>query len=136
MLRRRIGFAPALAFTAAPLALAACSQQPAKPPPPVSPAAEAIGPAQDCLSLVQFSNTRIRDDWTIDFIGGAGNRVWRVTLPNRCSGLKSADSFTYATSLSQLCRNDIVYPLNRVGGGFQRGAGCGLAPFTPVKLTQ
>lgn len=129
-------FRSRLVFASAPLLLAACSQQEAKPPPPVSPAAEAIGPAQNCLPLAQFSSTRIRDDWTIDFIGGAGNRVWRVTLPNRCSGLKSADSFTYATSLSQLCRNDIVYPLNRVGGGFQRGGGCGLAPFTPVKLAQ
>ncbi|MDF2637440.1 MAG: hypothetical protein K0R64_424 [Novosphingobium lindaniclasticum] len=119
-----------------PLALAACSDREPSPPPPPSPAAEALGSAQDCLPLTQFSSTRIRDDWTIDFIGGAGNRVWRVTLPNRCPGLKSADSFTYATSLSQLCRQDIIYPLNRVGSGFQRGAGCGLAPFMPVKLTQ
>lgn len=119
-----------------PLLLAACSQQEAKPPPPVSPAAEAIGPAQNCLPLAQFSSTRIRDDWTIDFIGGAGNRVWRVTLPNRCPGLRAADSFTYATSLSQLCRQDIIYPLVRMGSGFQRGAGCGLAPFTPVRLVQ
>ncbi len=118
------------------LALAACSDHEPSPPPPASPAAEATGSAQDCLPLTQFSSTRIRDDWTIDFIGGAGNRVWRVTLPNRCSGLKSADSFTYATSLSQLCQQDIIYPLNRVGGGFQRGGGCGLAPFTPVKINQ
>ncbi|MPS67804.1 MAG: hypothetical protein E2586_04820 [Novosphingobium sp.] len=133
MLRRHIAFVP---FAPAVLLASACSQQEAKPPPPASPAAQVIGAAQDCLPLAQFSNTRIRDDWTIDFIGGAGNRVWRVTLPNRCSGLKSADSFTYATSLSQLCRNDIIYPLNRVGNGFQRGGGCGLAPFTPVKLEQ
>ncbi|WP_454796277.1 hypothetical protein [Novosphingobium lindaniclasticum] len=133
MLRRHIALVP---FAPAVLLASACSQQEAKPPPPASPAAQAIGAAQDCLPLAQFSNTRIRDDWTIDFIGGAGNRVWRVTLPNRCSGLKSAESFTYATSLSQLCRNDIIYPLNRVGNGFQRGGGCGLAPFTPVKLEQ
>ncbi|WP_395328771.1 hypothetical protein WBP06_13740 [Novosphingobium sp. BL-8H] len=130
MLRRHI------ALAIAPLALTACSDQEAKPPPPVSPAAEAIGPAQDCLPLSQFSNTRIRDDWTIDFMSGTGNRVWRVTLPNRCSGLRSADSFTYGTSLSQLCRQDIIYPLMRVGSGFQRGGGCGLAPFVPVKLAQ
>ncbi|MFC0683406.1 hypothetical protein [Novosphingobium clariflavum] len=124
------------ALLLSPLALAACSDHEPAAPPAVSPAAEAIGPAQDCLPLSQFSNTRIRDDRTIDFIGGAGNRVWRVTLPNRCSGLRSADSFTYETSLSQLCRQDIIYPLVRVGTGFQRGGGCGLAPFTPVKLKQ
>ena len=59
-----------------------------------------------------------------------------MTLPNRCSGLKSADTFTYETSLSQLCRQDIIYPLNRYGNDFQRGPGCGLAPFVPVKLAQ
>jgi hypothetical protein len=124
------------ALLLSPLALAACSDHEPAAPPVVSPAAETIGPAQDCLPLTQFSNTRIRDDWTIDFIGGAGNRVWRVSLPNRCSGLRSADSFTYSTSLSQLCRQDIIYPLVRVGNGFQRGGGCGLAPFVPVKLAQ
>jgi hypothetical protein len=116
------------------LMTAACTQGESRETPAPSPAAEAIGEPRDCLPLTQFSNTRIRDDNTIDFIGGAGNRVWRVTLPNRCSGLKSADSLTYETSLSQLCRQDIIYPLNRYGNDFQRGPGCGLAPFVPVKL--
>jgi hypothetical protein len=116
------------------LLTAACTQGESRETPAPSPAAEAIGEPRDCLPLTQFSNTRIRDDNTIDFIGGAGNRVWRVTLPNRCSGLKSADSLTYETSLSQLCRQDIIYPLNRYGNDFQRGPGCGLAPFVPVKL--
>jgi hypothetical protein len=116
------------------LLTAACTQGESRESPAPSPAAEAIGEPRDCLPLTQFSNTRIRDDNTIDFIGGAGNRVWRVTLPNRCSGLKSADSLTYETSLSQLCRQDIIYPLNRYGNDFQRGPGCGLAPFVPVKL--
>ncbi|TCM18941.1 hypothetical protein EDF56_104476 [Novosphingobium sp. PhB165] len=127
MVRRNV------AFALMPLTLMACTKQEPQTPPPVSPAAEVVGPAQDCLPLSQFSNTNIRDDWTIDFIG-AGNRVWRVTLPNRCPGLRSAGTFTYSTSLSQLCRQDIIFPLNRVGSGFQRGAGCGLAPFTPVRL--
>lgn len=118
------------------LVTAACTQGETRETPAPSPAAEAIGEQRDCLPLTQFSNTRIRDDNTIDFIGGAGNKVWRVTLPNRCSGLKSADTFTYETSLSQLCRQDIIYPLNRYGNDFQRGPGCGLAPFVPVKLAQ
>jgi hypothetical protein len=118
------------------LMTAACTQGETRETPAPSPAAEAIGEPRDCLPLTQFSNTRIRDDNTIDFIGGAGNRVWRVTLPNRCSGLKAADTFTYETSLSQLCRQDIIYPLNRYGNDFQRGPGCGLAPFVPVKLAE
>lgn len=123
-----------LSLPLAPLALAACTGEEPREMPPVSPAAEVIGEARDCLPLTQFSNTRIRDDRTIDFIGGAGNKVWRVTLPNRCSGLKSADTFSYKTSLSQLCRTDIIYPLHQTGGRYERGAGCGMGPFVPVKL--
>jgi hypothetical protein len=118
------------------LALAACTQGETRETPAPSPAAQAIGEARDCLPLTQFSNTRIRDDRTIDFIGGAGNKVWRVTLPNRCSGLKAADTFSYETSLSQLCRQDIIYPLQQYGGGFQRMGGCGMGPFVPVKLAE
>lgn len=124
-----------LSMSLAPLALAACTQEEPREAPPVSPAAEVIGETRDCLPLTQFSNTRIRDDWTIDFMG-AGDKVWRVTLPNRCIGLKSADTFTYKTSLSQLCRTDIVYPLHQIGGSFDRGAGCGMGPFVPVKLAR
>ncbi len=123
-----------LPISLAPFVLMGCTPEEARQAPPVSPAAEVIGEARDCLSLTQFSNTRIRDDWTIDFIGGAGNNVWRVTLPNRCSGLKSADKFTYETSLTQLCRTDIIYPLQQYGSSLQRGAGCGMGPFVPVKL--
>jgi hypothetical protein len=124
-----------------PLVMGACTSDADNPPrsaaaSAATPAAEAIGPALDCLPLTQFNNSRIRDDRTIDFIGGAGNKVWRVTLPNRCAGLKAANAFTYETSLSQLCKLDIIYPLNQFGNTLQRGPGCGLAPFVPVKLTQ
>ena len=119
---------------AAPMALAACTQGEPANAPPVTPAAVAVGPAQDCLPITQYSTTRIRDDRTIDFIGGVGNKVWRVTLPNRCSGLKSADTFTFETSLSRLCKQDIIYPLHQYGNNLQRGAGCGMGEFVPVKL--
>ena len=125
-----------IALLAVPLALAACTQRPPGEAPAVEPAAEAIGAAQDCLPLTQFSSSQIRDDWTIDFIGGAGNRVWRVTLPNRCNGLKAADKFTFETSLTQLCKQDIIYPLNQYGSSLQRSAGCGMGEFVPVKLVR
>ncbi|WP_240339283.1 hypothetical protein [Novosphingobium sp. BW1] len=118
----------------APLALAACTQGETRPLSPPEPAAEVIGEARDCLPLNSFSTTEIRDDYTIDFMSAGRRNVWRVTLPNRCSGLRAADTFTYETSLTRLCRNDIIYPLQRIGNGFQRAGGCGLAPFVPVKL--
>ena len=119
----------------APLALAACTQgEPRKVPPP-SPAAEVIGEARDCLPITQFSSTKIRDDRTIDFMGGA-SKVWRVTLPSSCPGLKSDDAFTYETSLSQLCSTDIIYPLRHYGNTYERGPGCGMGQFVPVKLVK
>jgi len=117
----------------APVALAACSQERPKERPVVAPAAKVIGEARNCIPLTQIRNTRIRDDWTIDF-EGVGKTVWRNTLPNRCSGLKSEDKFTYETSLSQLCNTDIIYVLHNYGGQIQRGAGCGLGMFVPVEL--
>ncbi|PNU05918.1 hypothetical protein [Novosphingobium guangzhouense] len=124
----------ALLFSA--LTLAACSQEGPGETPAPQPAAEVTGAAVDCLTVNRFNTTRIRDDNTIDFIGGAGGQVWRVTLPNRCNGLKSAGTFTYETSLSQLCRQDIIYPLQQIGGGWQRMGGCGMGPFVPVKLAK
>lgn len=117
----------------AALSLAACSTEPPAERPPVAPAAKVTGPAESCIPLAQARETRIRDDWTIDFIRD-GKRAWRNTLPQRCSGLKSNDAFTYATSLSQLCNVDIIYVLENRGGDLQRGAGCGLGPFVPVEL--
>ncbi|CDO35631.1 hypothetical protein [Novosphingobium sp. KN65.2] len=124
----------ALSIAVLPLALAACAKTAPGEAPPASPAAEVIGKAVSCLPLTSYSTTRIRDDWTIDFIGGAGSKVWRVTLPQRCAGLKSADSFSFETSLTQLCRNDIIYPIRQYGGQYQRQGACGLSDFVPVKL--
>ena len=124
---------PVMLFALAPLALAACSSEPPAERPPVGPAAAVTGPPQSCIPLTSARETRIRDDWTIDFIA-SGRRAWRNTLPQRCSGLKSADAFTYKTSLSQLCSTDIIYVLERTGGELSRGAGCGLGQFVPVEL--
>jgi hypothetical protein len=122
-----------LIIAAAPMMLSACSQERPRERPAVAPAAAIAGEAQSCIPLTQISSTRIRDDWTIDFIGH-GDRVWRNTLPNRCPGLKSDDAFTYSTSLSQLCSTDIIHVLRTIGGRPERGAGCGLGPFVPVRL--
>jgi len=117
-----------------PLALSACTDERPAERPAVSPAAKIVGEAQDCIPISAISSTRIRDDWTIDFIRGAGNKAWRNTLPNRCNGLKSEDAFGYKTSLTQLCSTDIIHVLYRSGGQLQRGAGCGLGKFVPVEL--
>lgn len=99
--------------------------------PAVAPAATVIGVAERCIPLERLRETRIRDDWTIDFI--AADRTWRNTLTSRCSGLKSNDAFSYETSLSELCTTDIVYVLE-TAGGLHRGPACGLGQFVPVTL--
>lgn len=114
------------------MAIAACAQQPPRERPAVAPAALIAGEPVSCISLSQVRETRIRDDWTIDFIRD-GRRAWRNTLPYRCSGLQVNDGFTYETSLSQLCSTDIVYVLE-TAGGLHRGPACGLGRFVPVEL--
>lgn len=101
----------------------------------MSPAATVVDGtgALDCVPLSQVREIRVRDDWTIDFIGG-GADVWRNSLPRRCAGLESSGAVTYETSLSQLCDTEMVYVLRQVGGHLQRGTGCGLGKFVPVRL--
>ncbi len=120
----------ALLLALVPLALAAAEDN--RPAP--KPEGDVVGAPVSCVPLAQVRETRIRDDWTIDFVG-SGNRVWRNALTSRCSGLKSNDGITYETSLSQLCNTDIVYVLE-TAGGIHRGPSCSLGQFVPVRLKQ
>lgn len=114
------------------LAAASCSNAGPAQRSPVAPAAAVVGSPQSCIPLARVRESKVRDDWTIDFIA-SGGRVWRNTLTGRCPGLRSENAFTYETSLSQLCSTDIIYVL-RTTPGLQRGAGCGLGQFVPVRL--
>ncbi|WP_179505744.1 MULTISPECIES: hypothetical protein [unclassified Sphingomonas] len=98
---------------------------------PKTPAATPIGPAQSCIPLGQISESRVRDDWTIDF--RVGTRWYRNVLPQRCSGLGFQQTFGYATSQAQLCSVDIITVLQTGAGGGPRGS-CGLGQFQPVTL--
>lgn len=97
--------------------------------PPVTPA----GPPRTCLSLASIEETLVRSDRVIDF-RTIGRRLYRVTLPQRCPGLGSERRFGYATSIGQLCAQDLITVL--YVSGPSRGASCGLAPFQPVTLTR
>lgn len=91
------------------------------------------GVTLDCLPIAGIRESRVRDDWTIDFLGGNGE-VWRNTLPRRCAGMRSSGAISYETSISRLCRTDQVHVLRQVGGRLQRGVGCSLGSFVPVRL--
>lgn len=99
------------------------------------PAATPIGKAVTCIPIVQIRESRVRDDWTIDF-RMSGDTWYRNVLPNRCSNLGFERSFSYSTSLPQLCNVDII-TVFRNGGGPQGPLGsCGLGEFQPVKLAK
>lgn len=97
------------------------------------PPARVTGQPVSCIRLAQFSDSRIRDDHTIDFLRNS-RQGWRNTLPQRCSGLRSANAFTYKVSTGELCSVDIITVLDNVGGGLQRGGSCGLGQFVPIEL--
>ncbi len=84
-----------------------------------------------CLQTSTIQDTRVIDDQNIVFKTN-GNRFYNNHLPHRCSGLKSANKFSYTTSLSVLCNVDIITVLENFGGSMARGAGCGLGEFTPI----
>lgn len=111
--------------------LAFADDAPAKPS--RVPPAEVIGEPVSCINIAQIRGSQVRDNQTIDFMM-AGGKVYRNELPQQCGNLGFDRSFTYSTSLTQLCNVDIITVLQNVGGGLQRGASCGLGQFTPVKL--
>lgn len=95
------------------------------------PAAEATGPAVNCIPLQSVRETKVRSDKVIDFIG-SGGKVWRNELPYSCSGLNSSRRFLHKTSINQYCSVDTITVLYDPPMG--RGATCGLGKFQPVKL--
>ncbi len=91
-------------------------------------AAPVPGTAKSCLALAQIKRTRVVDGQTIDFILRDGS-VWRSTLPGgQCPQLAFERAFSYSTSMSQLCKQDIITVLQNMGG-LMRGASCGLGEF-------
>jgi len=92
--------------------------------------ARLAGPTRSCIPIQQIRNSRVLGDRVIDF-EMRGGEVYRVVIPQGCPQLGFEQRFTYATSLSQLCQQDIITVLQ--GPGLMRGASCGLAPFQPIE---
>ena len=97
------------------------------PPAPVV----VTGPAMDCVLLQNIRETKVIDDRTIDFHMRDG-KVFRNALPYSCPQLGFERSFSYSTSISQLCSVDTITVLQQ-GGGIRPGASCGLGKFTPIE---
>lgn len=113
------------------LAAASVWMQPALADDAAPQAAEEAKPAQNCVNLAMIRNTRVIDDKTIVF-QMRGSKLYRNDLPNSCPRLGFNNSFTYSTSITQLCNVDIITVLENFGGRLQRGAACGLGKFQPI----
>jgi hypothetical protein len=94
-----------------------------------------VGAAKSCVPIRSIRSTAVVDDSTIDF-KMVGGKTLRNHLPLSCPGLKFQDSFSYRTSLSQLCNVDVIRVVQNYGGGLQEGAACGLGKFQPVEVVK
>ena len=92
--------------------------------------AKAVGASQDCVRRSDISNTRIRDEKTIDFVM-RGQQVYRNVLPYSCSGLATYDSFSYSTATDRLCSVDTITVRTTDGSP---GPTCGLGKFQRIEL--
>ncbi len=86
---------------------------------------------ENCISRSAIRRTEIIDDRTIIF-HMSQQKIYVNQLPNRCSGLRSARTFGYRTTGSQLCNVDTIKVVRSLGGNPDIGPSCGLGKFRPV----
>ena len=92
--------------------------------------AKPLGAPQDCIRRSDITHTRIRNDKVIDFVV-RGKQVYRNELPHSCSGLATADRFSYAPVTGQLCSVETITVITTDGSP---GPTCGLGKFQLVEL--
>lgn len=91
--------------------------------------ARLAGEARTCVPINQLRRSIVRSDRVIDW-EVSGRQMYRTVLAQSCPQLGFEQRFTYSTSLTQLCAQDIITVLQ--GPSIQPGASCGLAPFQPI----
>jgi len=69
---------------------------------------EENGQVEMCVPLRQIDDSRIIDDKTIVLRMLGASPYRRIDLAHECPGLAAADTFSSATSISQLCRQDVL----------------------------
>jgi hypothetical protein len=119
----------AAALVGTGLALAACTAETGRSSRAAAPAVTIAGEPINCIQTSRIRNTRVQDDYTIDF-ELSGGEVYRNTLPRRCPQLGFEERFSHSSTTGQLCSVDTVTVLHSDGA---RGAGCGLGQFVPVR---
>lgn len=95
---------------------------------------ELIGGTEKCISLTRLRSTDIVDDRNILFYMRGGD-IYLNQLPNRCSGLRMSDSFSYRPTGNRLCNVDSIRTLQDAGPGglgMRSGVACGLGDFRAI----
>ena len=93
---------------------------------------EKIGEPINCIQLTRIRSSDVIDNRTIDF-KMRGSKIYRNTLPRKCSRLGFEEAFSYRTSLNKLCNVDIIRVLDRTGPGIRETTACGLGKFQEIK---
>ena len=86
---------------------------------------EPTGESRQCLPLIQIDRSDVVDDQNILF-HMRGGKTYLNTLPYRCPRLGFEESFSYRTSINQLCNVDIITVFDPTGF---HGPSCGLGTF-------
>jgi len=95
--------------------------------------ADEYGEPQQCISLTHLDRTDIVDDRNILFYM-RGKDIYLNQLPNRCSGLRMADGFSYRRTVNQLCNIDLIRPFR--SWDMRGGISCGLGTFKLITEDQ
>jgi len=92
---------------------------------------ERTGDVQSCIGLRQISSIDAVDENTLLIKSGV-NDYYVNDVKGRCHGAtRNSTRFEYTTSISQLCRNDILKIVDN-GGGFLVGS-CGVGSFEKLE---
>ena len=85
-----------------------------------------------CLQIGRISHTEIIDDWNVIFYM-RGREIYRNRLPNRCPGLRSADSFMYQDLAQCALQRRYHQPVAKSSVvDSAPGPACGLGKFEPI----
>jgi len=132
MLRRFVASPKIAAMLACGAGLAACATASA-PKPPIDEQLAARGLARtgetrSCLPLVPTGDSDALDEKHILF--ESGGRTYLNTLKGRCNQIdRSTTYFSYRTSLSSLCSNEVLQVYDNAGGRGMLIGSCGLGEF-------
>ncbi|WP_108811218.1 hypothetical protein [Sphingorhabdus sp. Alg231-15] len=96
---------------------------------------EKVGEPKSCINRSQIRSTDVIDDKTIDFKMRNGD-IYRNNLPNKCSGLRFEEAFSYRTSTNRLCNVDIIRVLDSTAGRIDTRGACGLGRFQEITKTK